>query len=279
MATLHLGLAENWFLLAAKYEPENQQVWRNLGLIYEKQGRVKDAISAWIQVDDMAWQLFRYGDIEREANNLNSALNCYDLAEKTNPEVKTSVSYGRYLIYLSLDDPDRAVAELETAVRTDAYWPDNKTQFLAYLRLGIWLIEHDRPMEAEIILSKAVSTNGQNIDPTILSEAFRYLGLAQWHMDKLDSAIVSLRKSVQTNEQNIWAHIHYGKVLYLFDPTESNLTATEFARAIQLSPGNSDVRQNIVEFWIWVGEEDYLHSLCRQLGAENVNQPVKGCDN
>lgn len=279
LTALRLGLAESWFLLAAKFEPKNQQVWRDLGLTYEKQGRTKDAIAAWIQVDDMAWQLFRYGDIEREANNLKNALNWYDLAEKTNPEVKTAISYSRYLTYLSLSDSDRAMENLEIAVRTDSYWPDTKTQFLAYLKLGIWLIEHDRLVEAERILSKAVGTNGQNIDPTLVSEAFRYLGLAQWHLDKLDLAVVNLRKSVQTNEQNVWAHIHYGKVLYLLDPTESNLTATEFARAIQLSPGNSNVRQNVVEFWIWVGEEDHLHSLCRQLDSENIYQPVEGCGN
>jgi tetratricopeptide (TPR) repeat protein len=97
----------------------------------------------------------------------------------------------------------------------------------------------------------------------LLSEMYRILGLSQAGQGKMDEAVSSLRKAVELNDQSTWAHIHYGKILYLSDPNLAPQTDREFDIALE-QDSRIEIWRNLIEFWRWVGDSERAHRLCER---------------
>jgi tetratricopeptide (TPR) repeat protein len=177
----------------------------------------------------------------------------------------SSVLYDQFLTHRALGSADSAFDSLRRAITTDQGWINPEIRFRAWHSWGVRLVEQQRNNEAEQALQTAISgfPNNPLLRP-LLSETYRFLGLAQWAQGKLDQAADSLKIAVQLDNQNVWAHIHYGKVLYLENADHASETKREFEAALTLTPGNVEVWKNLIEFWRFVKETRHAQELCTQ---------------
>ena len=136
-----------------------------------------------------------------------------------------------------------------------------------------------RAQEAEQAFRNAARVS--EADPAVrwrLSDVYRQIGLILWEQDRLPEALPYMARALELNERSAWANIHYGKVLYLVDPTQADRAAHFFAVALSLDP-RPDIWRNLIEFWAWVKEPERQAALCaqsRQAGVELGN--LKECE-
>ncbi len=214
--TAQLASAQPWLQAATNIDASNKGAWRGLGFDLAMQGRDNEANAAWRAAGMMGQDFLQRGETERLAGNYREALAWYDRAEKVEPNLPSSVHYFRFLAQQSLGNADAAFDDLQQAILADQGWINPEIRFRAWYAWGVRLTDQQRPVEAERALQTAISAfpNDPRLYP-ILSETYRFLGLAQWAQDRLDEAVNSLRTAVQVNDQNVWAHIHFGMAVGL----------------------------------------------------------------
>jgi tetratricopeptide (TPR) repeat protein len=258
-------------------QPVDARIKRVQGLVLMKQGHTAAAINTWQSIDDVGAELITWGSLAQLQGNYPEALTWYELAEAVAPQLLSNIAYGRYITYQSLAEPETAYISLEQAVTSDVNWLRPEWEFQAWYDWGTWLYEQDQLVAAEIAIQQAISKYSDATGQTEkLSEAYRFLGLAQWNMDKLPQAVTSLQKATELNPENIWAHIHFGKVLYLSEPTRMAETETAFAKALELNGQDTAVWQNIIEFWQWVGAGANVKELCEQASSKAITT-IEAC--
>lgn len=222
--------------------------------------------AAWEAGDFTAQDFINIGEETRKAKRYEEALGWYERALVLAPDMQSTYFCLHSLVLEALKDQEGAAADLEQAVSLDTGWLDQKMRFEAWFRWGRWLYSQQKLAEAEIALQKAIEIypeDSQGLQP-LLSEAYRFLGLAQWAQQKMDLAVHNMRLAVQWNDQNAWAHIHFGKALYLQDQEQAEETEREFAYALTLRPEDVSLWVNLVQFWRWVDEDSRADDLCSQ---------------
>jgi tetratricopeptide (TPR) repeat protein len=274
----NLAQAERWLRLATELDAANQGAWRGLGFALAAQGREDEVVSAWRTARGIGEELVQRGEAMRKVRRTAEALVWYERAVRVEPGLASTVLYHRYTTLIAAGRIDTAIDNLSQAVALDRGWLTAAIRFRAWHDWGIWLHAQKQNIEAERALLWAIELypKGTDLQP-VLSETYRFLGLAQWAQGRLDDAAQNLELAVELDEQNVWAHIHYGKVLYLHDPGRASETEQEFAVALQLDPTSASVWRNLVEFWFWVKEVERLDTLCRQAPREVASALVELC--
>ncbi len=268
---LDLMRAQQWLQAAIQINAANAGAWRGQGVNLAAQGREQEALAAWQTAGMTGREFIQQGETARLAGHYPEALVWYERAEKSDPSLLSSVLYYRSLAQLTLGYTDSAYDSLHRAITADQGWINAEIRFRAWYAWGVWLFEQHQNVEAEQAFHTAISVlPNDSMLWTMLSETYRFLGLAQWAQNRLDEAANSLKTAVQFDRQNIWAHIHYGKVLYLQSAEHLHETENEFAAALRLAPKNADVWQNLIEFWHWVKEPGQADAICLQARAGGV---------
>lgn len=257
--------ARQWLQMATQLDRANAGAWRGQGFDLAAEGREQEAAAAWHAAGMTSQEFIQRGEAARLAGNYLEALVWYERAEKLEPSLPSSVLYYRFLAQRALGNADSAFDSLRGAITTDQGWSNPEIRFHAWYAWGVRLVDQQRNSEAEQALQTAIAVfpNSPPLRP-VLSETYRFLGIAQWAQGKLDQAANSLKIAVQIDNQNAWAHIHYGKVLYLENVDHASDTKREFEAALALNPGNVTVWNNLIEFWRFVKETKYAQELCRQ---------------
>jgi tetratricopeptide (TPR) repeat protein len=269
--TLEREQAKQWLYVATQLDEANAGAWRGQGVGLAAEGQEPEAIAAWHAAGITSQELIQRGETARLAGHYLEALVWYERAEKLDPSLPSSVLYYRFLTQQALGSADSAFDSLRRAITTDQGWINPEIRFHAWHSWGVRLFDQQRNSEAEQALQTAISAFPDGPLPRpLLSETYRFLGLAQWAQGKLDQAVNSLKIAVQLDKQNVWAHIHYGKVLYLEDVDHASETEREFETALSLNPGNVPVWKNLIEFWRFVKETTYAQELCRQSQAAGL---------
>jgi tetratricopeptide (TPR) repeat protein len=263
--------ARQWLQLATQLNRENAGAWRGQGFSLAAEGQEQAAAAAWQAAGITSQEFIQRGEAARLAGYYLEALAWYERAEKLEPSLPGSVLYYRFLAQRALGSTDFAFDSLRRAVTSDQGWSNPELRFRAWHTWGLWLTERHRGAEAEVALLKAIAVCPA--DPPlrpVLAETYRYLGLAQWSQNRLEQATQSLSMAVQLDEQNVWAHIHYGKVLFLRDPSKAPETAEQFAVALRLRPSNVDLWKNLIEFWQHANALNYARALCIQAQTQGL---------
>jgi tetratricopeptide (TPR) repeat protein len=282
--------AVEYYLVYSEIRPENPLGHLELGFAYEAQCRARFGIDQfgfepkgidnhicpnttwqsamveeWKAASITAQEFLDNGAQSREEKKYEDALGWYARAAAMGAALESEWWYTCFLSLKDIGDSLEAHKALEKAIDVDHGWYDLKTRGVAWYQWGVWLYLEGRNFEAENPLRKAADflIDQANMQST-LSEAYRFLGLAQWAQDDLANAVLNLRYAVQINPQNPWAHIHYGKVLYLFDFDQILEVEENFNAALYLAPDNIDIWINIIDFWMWVGEEEQAQQLCQR---------------
>lgn len=268
---LDLMRAQQWLQVATQINMANAGAWRGQGVSLAAQGREQEALAAWQAAGMTGQEFIQQGETARLAGHYPEALDWYERAERIAPDLLSSILYFRFLTQQALGSANSAFNNLHRAVTADDGWINPEIRFRAWYAWGVWLFEQHQNVEAEQAFHTAISVfPNDSMLWTMLSETYRFLGLAQWAQNRLGEAANSLKTAVQFDRQNIWAHIHYGKVLYLQSAEHLHETENEFAVALRLAPKNADVWQNVIEFWHWVKEPGQADAICLQARAGGV---------
>ncbi|MBC7227478.1 MAG: tetratricopeptide repeat protein [Thermoflexales bacterium] len=231
------------------------------------------AAAAWREGGFTAQDFIQAGEAARKAQRYEEALRWYGRASMLGADLESA---QWYVVFQSAQDWEA----LEKSILADHGWIDEETRLRAWLRWGTYLLEHQREKEAETVLERAIAICPES--PTfspLLSEIYRILGLSQWAQGKKVEAVSSLRRAVELNDKNTWAHIHYGKIIYLFDRNLATQTENEFNIALKQNPG-VDIWRNLINFWRSVGESARADQLCKQATLSGLSKELgEECSN
>lgn len=263
--TVSVSMLEKAFRL----QSDNIQVRQDLALAYEAVGDLQHADVMWRSIGMSDSTFLLLGEQSLNENRLTEAELWLDRASRMDGELLSSVHYFRAVLLSQQQQSEEAFNVLQQAIELDKGWIRPQIQFQAWYRWGTWLFARQQWDEAEKAFKQSIllAPNQDSIKPT-LSESYRYLGLLQWQRSDFEEAIRNLQVSVRLNEQNVWAHIHYGKLLYLNNPRRVTMTEREFAAALDLQPENVEIWINLIEFWRWVKEDERATLLCSR-ASEN----------
>jgi len=257
---------------AYRHQPESLLIRQELAQAYEADGQMQRADALWSSLALSGREMLAQGEQARKAGRLAEALAWYNRATRAQPELSSSIEYFRAVVLYDQGQRESAFQALEGATRSDQGWLSSRIRFQAWHTWGTWLYELHRVAEAETAFEQAVkiAPDDQQLRP-LLSESYRFLGLTQWDQGQLDQALVSLEKAVALNTRSPWAHIHYGKVLYLQNHAHASATEAQFSAALKLYPENAMIWKNVYDFWRWVGEARHAESLCARAHAAGLS--------
>jgi tetratricopeptide (TPR) repeat protein len=221
----------------------------------------------------------RWGDQTKDAGLLEEALAWYEVAADLHPDQSSSALLRQYWLWDEAGDSDRAHALLEEAVRVDEGWRAPDEQAEAWRLWGLFLYEEERFAEAVEALTRAVEVRPK-VGGTryYLSEALYQLGMSQFAERDLKGALQSLAEALSANSRNLWAHVNYGKVLYLYDSSQAHVTQNHFLLATELNSDSVNLWANLINFWRSMGENGLANDLCDQASAEvREDSPLRLC--
>jgi len=255
----------------------NRGAWRGLGFALAAQRREDEAVAAWRTAGGIGEEFVQWGEAMRKVRRTAEALAWYERAARVEPGLASTILYYRHATLTAAGRIDAAIDNLSQAVALDRGWLGTEIRFRAWHAWGRWLVEQGRNAEAEAALLKAAAIASSEMLRSLLSETYRFLGLSQWAQDKLDEAVRSLETAVELDGQNVWAHIHYGKVLYLHDPGRGLDAEREFALALQLRSNDAVIWRNLIEFWALTKNAERMNVLCRQAPGDVASNLVDVC--
>jgi tetratricopeptide (TPR) repeat protein len=279
--------AQWWYEQASELAPDFPEEWRAAGLAavnlimrgeqayaakrytealwwYEQATLLAaDLRDAWQATGLAAEDLVERGKQAHRAGRWHGALWWYEQAKVLDPGLQSSVLYLQYLTLADSGETGSALPVLQEAVSQDRGWLDADMRFHARYLWGAWLYQQGRNADAEDALSRAVALlpQGRQLQREH-SESYRLLGLLQEAQGKLEQAVQSLQMAVRLDEGNVWAHSHFGQVLYMYDASRAPEVEREFSVALSLRPENVGLWENLIRFWLRAGEKERATSLC-----------------
>lgn len=225
------------------------------------------ARKAWKRAGLKAQDFIQAGEAARKAQRYEEALEWYGRASALGANLEST---RWYVIFQSTQDWEA----LEKSVSIDHGWIDDEMRPRAWLQWGAYLHDQQRDVEAEAVLERAIATSPESPAlSSLLSEMYRFLGLSQAAQGKMIEAVQSMKRAVELNDRNTWAHIHYGKVLYFFDPHLAHQTEHEFVIALEQNP-DVDIWRNLIGFWRWVGEIERANQMCDQATSAGLSSDL-----
>jgi tetratricopeptide (TPR) repeat protein len=262
---------------AYRLRPESLLIRQELAQAYEAGGQIERANGLWASLGLRAPSMLGMGEQARQAKRCLEALAWYTRAERAGAELISSIAYFRALALRDCDQRDLAFDSLRRATNSDVGWITAQNRFQAWGLWGIWLYDRRQLTEAEGALHKAIVIYpaDKSLQP-ILSESYRFFGLSQWRLAKQQEGLRSLEQAVTLDDRNIWAHIDYGKLLYLYDRRQASAVEAQFMAALRVKPDDLEIWKHLLDFWRRVGAIQEAETLCEQARRQAVDTSVIG---
>jgi len=192
--------AREKFIELSELDPNSPEGYYGLGLIYEKQFLLYDALEVYMTIKNTrptfapalegCWRLYNYFDFDEEALQLAGTYNNL-LPEQPEPKVMLAK------VFINGSVPTRAGSYLDTALIMGG------NQDIADLVRAQFYISVHKPDSAELYYQSGFSNSDPN--PEALMEAANYLEMK----GLIDSAIVVSRRAMaEGDDYNIWFN-HY----------------------------------------------------------------------
>lgn len=230
------------------------------------------AVEAWrrggVVPEHFTWR----GEAARQAEQYPQAVEWYQRAQWMGADLRSTILYVRYLQALAGGKDEAAHNALSGAIETDSGWANADLRFLGWYRYGQWRSEKfgDYPATVEI-MRRAISIFPENSPlEYVLSEAYRYIGFAQFFQGAAVDAVINFRTAVEIDPTNGWARIGLGKVLYRLDPGNIAEVEANFSAAIEWRSENKSIWQAILVFWIQNNHPDQAARVCAQANQKGI---------
>jgi tetratricopeptide (TPR) repeat protein len=227
------------------------------------------ATAAWAQGGFTATDFLQTGMVAFRQKQYAEALRWFTRATISGADVASTIWYTRYLMTNESDD-------LIQSVTFDRGWNSSEMRLRAWVRWASILHDAQRFAEVERGLRHVLDTTAQDDRSVdwLLSEVYRRLGVALWVQDRPGEALPFAMKAVELNDRSVWAHIHYGKILYFSDPGQVHQTEQAFAKALALD-SRPQIWLNLIGFWKWVKESERAIALCRQAQRQGLSEEIQ----
>lgn len=268
-ATLDLGKWAGQTIELDLESDDTQAGWGDVQLIPADEVRCalvdcrQRAQAAWQHGGYTVDQFLQAGTVAFRQQQFTDALVWYQRATLLGADTASAMWYLRYLVTNS----HNALAQ---SITIDHGWVNEELPLRAWFAWGVFLRQEQRVEEAEHAFRRAITV--PITDPAArwrLSEAYRHLGLTLWDQNRLAEALPYLAEAVNLNPYSAWAHIHYGKVLYLVDPERIDEVKVSFTSALTLDP-SPITWQNLIEFWQWMKQSAEVKALCEQAHSQGI---------
>jgi tetratricopeptide (TPR) repeat protein len=256
---------------AYRLRPESLLIRQELAQAYEASGQIERADGLWRSLGLSAATMLMLGEQARAAKDFDSALVWYARATRIGSDLGSSIEYNRALVLRDQGQLQPAFEALGRATAEDRGWLSPQMRFQAWRLRGTWLYEQRQMAAAEAALVKsiALAPAEKQLHPD-LSEAYRFLALAQWNQQHQQEALQSLEMALTLNPQNPWAYIDRGKLVYLQDRANITTAEMQFTQALAFLPENVDVWKQIIGFWQYVGETQKIALWCQEAQSKGI---------
>jgi tetratricopeptide (TPR) repeat protein len=280
---IHRALAQSYLRLnqpqeaidmleqAYRLRPESLLIRQELAQAYEAGGQIEHADGLWRSLGLSAATMLMFGEQARTAKDFDSALVWYARATRSGSDLGSGIEYNRALALRDQGQLQQAFEALGRATAEDRGWLSPQMHFQAWRLQGTWLYERRQMAAAETALLKgiALAPTDQQLHPD-LSEAYRFLALAQWNQQQREEAMQSLEMALTLDARNPWAYIDRGKLVYLQDRANIATAEMQFTQALTFLPENVDVWKQIIGFWQYVGETQKIAVWCQEAQSKGI---------
>lgn len=263
--------AKENYLQYLQLRPENPIGYVGLGFVYEKLDDPSSAREAWNMAGITPSQFTQNSIQSYQENKITEALRWLFRASEMGEDVRSSVHYFRSLQAIQSNDPVKGQAMLELAVKENNGWVNPEIEFNAWFSWGKILLEQERNKKAEDAISYSINLDPKGVPSYDLSEAYRFLGLSQWAQEEYTIARINFERAIEVNNNNPWAHIHYGKLLWILDQNLISEIQDEFNIAFEIAPLSPTVWESAIRFWIENNHSDKAEQLCQQADNRGMN--------
>lgn len=263
---------------AQQIAPDNMRVVRDLALAYEANADWPQALAVWGQLGLSADSFIALAAGDRQAGSFDSAITWYIRADAAGRDTASAISYTHYEAALKRQDTPAAIVQLEETVTLDRGWVDAAQRTTARFQLASHYVEARRYDEALPLLETLLRQ--ETLEPPVTrSEVLRHLALSHWGRNDMEPALNAAREAVTLAPDSVWAHIHYGKILYVAQPNAVAEVRQEFMRALELGEQNPGLWANLIGFWQWQSQTDEAEAMCQQAYSLGIHHELESfCD-
>ena len=195
---------------AAMKAPDQFRPHHNLGVVYQQQGRLQEAVAEFEKAlksrgvnrrTEKVGTYYHLGRAYQQLGDLQKAKAFYEQALQMDAHLPQALA-DLAVLYGAEGDAERASVYLERAYRSDSENPYvNFNMGLLRMKKGEW----DR---AEPYFRKAAEAEG------IKGSALLYLGVISKRKGQLDLAAIHLKASVAANPKDVTPHLHLLEVYH-----------------------------------------------------------------
>lgn len=235
IAHLNLGLeyqeqgrlneAIRGYQMALKLKPDYAEAHNNLGNVFVRQRRLEDAVKEYQSASKLApgYSLAHYnlGDIYKDQGHLEDAVKEYEMALKLKPDLAEAHN-NLGVVYGKLGHLKEAVQEYQTALRLQP--DDPKT----HNNLGTAYKDLDRIMEAIREFQTAISLNLNYIN------AHYNLALAYTNQSRFEEAIEEYQAVIRLKPDDVEARYNLGVIYARLGKFAE--AKKQYQQALQLKP-------------------------------------------
>ncbi|MBR8827149.1 MAG: tetratricopeptide repeat protein [Gomphosphaeria aponina SAG 52.96 = DSM 107014] len=225
--------AAAWEKAIAAYEkavslnPNWEEPYRNLGMIYGKLGKIETAAEYWYKALTIkpkiatSKQHFKLGNSLLQQGKTDWALNCYRNSIQLEPDFS--------LAYIRIGEILKRQGKMSEAISCWLEGIKQNPQIASlHYNLGQGLAEQSKWSAAISCYQKAISLEPNNW------EIYQQLGDACQKQEQYSEAVNAYKKAIELNQENSWNYNNLGDVLLKLKQWEEAIRA--YQQAIELNP-------------------------------------------
>jgi len=229
--------AENWLHEALRWSNNDPISHQGLGWACDAKGDLRAASTEWQRGNLSAEMFFGLGDQALDAGYFEEAKANYERAFAMSPQYRSAYYYRQHLVTARMGQEAPMPSALKAAVTIDDGWLNTDERVRAWVIWGLWFYDQERYPEAEEAIEVAISIASRflgEIQPSLLSEAYYWLGRTLSQEKQLKEACAAYQSAISSNPTNVDAYMHYGLTAWYLGDLDESIGALE--RALKLSP-------------------------------------------
>jgi len=229
--------AENWLHKALRWSNNDPVSHQGLGWIYDAKGDLRAASTEWQRGNLSAEMFFGLGDQALKTECFEEARANYERAFTINPQYRSAYYYRQHLVTAGMGQEATTPDAFEAAIATDDGWLNTEERVRAWVSWGLWFYDRERYPEAENAIDTAIAIASRfsgEIQPSLLSEVYYWLGRTLSQQKQLKGAHAAYQSAISSNPTNVDAYMHYGLTAWYLGNLDESVSALK--KALSLSP-------------------------------------------
>lgn len=218
--------------------------------------------------------LINWAETARARQDFSEVLFWYQRLAALDYDLISASAFIQSEIARARGDDQIAVSQLIISVQNDTGWATPQQRLEAWRAYGRWLIEQGDYAEVIPVLREIERILTVEHSAAEHAEVHRLLGLALWNIQDLANALNEMERARGLDPHSVWGQIHYGKVLFVADPSRLPEVRAAFTQGLFLSNQDANFYRNLLEFWAWQNQPAEITLLCAEAEANGVGEQI-----